>query len=145
MNISIRTATVEDFPAVFELFHQLWPNRELNETAMKTVYERGLKSGTDLYLCAEVDGTVIGFCAYAIVNNFWQEGRIAYVYAMIVDEKHRGQGTGSELLQAAFRNAKESGCKKIELDSGFHREKAHQFYTEKMGFEKRAFLFSKNL
>lgn len=113
--------------------------------AMRTVFERGIHSNTDRYLCAEQNGDVIGFCAYAIMNNFWQEGRIAYVYAMIVDEELRGQGIGSELLNAAAQYAKEDGCKKIELDSGFHREKAHQFYVDKMGFEKRAFLFSKDL
>ena len=80
-----------------------------------------------------------------IMNNFWQEVQIAYVYAMIVDEAYRGQGIGSRLLEEAFRYAKKFGCKKIELDSSFQREKAHKFYTEKLGFEKRAFLFSKDL
>lgn len=145
MNVKIREALMKDFPSVFSLFHQLWPGRELNEKAMKTVFERGINSNTDLYICAELDGNLIGFCAYAIMNNFWQEGQIAYVYAMIVDEEQRGKGIGSELLKTAFDYAKKSGCKKIELDSGFPREKAHQFYTEKMGFEKRAFLFSKDL
>lgn len=31
--------------------------------------------------------------------------------------------------------------KRVELDSGFQREKAHEFYL-KLGFEKRAYLFS---
>jgi ribosomal protein S18 acetylase RimI-like enzyme len=145
MNVKIRKALIEDFPSVFSLFHQLWPNKELNETDMKTVFDRGITSNTDLYICAEVNGNLIGFCAYAIVNNFWQEGQIAYVYAMIVDEDQRGKGIGSELLKTACDYAKKCGCKKIELDSGFQREKAHKFYTEKMGFEKRAFLFSKDL
>ncbi len=145
MNMNIRIAVTQDFPGVLSLFHQLWPGRVLNEPAMKTVFERGLNSNTDLYLCAELDGHLIGFSAYAIMNNFWQEGRIAYVYAMIVDEEQRGKGIGSELLKTAFVHAQKSGCKRIELDSGFPREKAHRFYMEKMGFEKRAFLFSRDL
>ena len=145
MDVKIRKALIEDFPSVFSLFHQLWPNKELNETDMKVVFDRGITSNTDLYICAEVNGNLIGFCAYGIVNNFWQEGQIAYVYAMIVDEDQRGKGIGSELLKTACDYAKKCGCKKIELDSGFQREKAHKFYTEKMGFEKRAFLFSKDL
>lgn len=145
MSVTIRKALIKDFSGVFLLFHQLWPNKELNETAMKTVFMRGIHPDSDLYLCAELDGNIIGFCAYAIMNNFWQEGRIAYVYAMIIDEAQRGNGIGSELLKTSFDYARKSGCKKIELDSGFPREKAHKFYTEKMGFEKRAFLFSKDL
>ena len=79
------------------------------------------------------------------MNDFWQKGQIAYVYAMIVDEEHRGKGIGSELLKTAFEYAKKSGCKKIELDLEFPRERVHQFYIEKMGFGKRGFLFSKVL
>lgn len=37
--------------------------------------------------------------------------------------------------------SKKQGMKRVELDSGFQRERAHQFY-EKLGFEKRAYLFS---
>ena len=48
------------------------------------------------------------------------------------------------LVSKAFDSAKLSGCKKIELDSGFPREEAHKFY-ERIGFEKRAYLFSKDL
>lgn len=91
-----------------------------------------------------MDGKVIGFCALAIVNNFWQEGFIAYVYAMIVDESMRGKGTGKVLLEKACEIAKSKGCKKIELDSAFHRQQAHGFY-EGIGFEKRAYLFSRDL
>jgi GNAT superfamily N-acetyltransferase len=63
---------------------------------------------------------------------------------MIVDDSLRGKGIGSSLLEKAFDIAKLMGCKKIELDSGFPREKAHKFY-EKIGFEKRAYLFSRDV
>jgi GNAT superfamily N-acetyltransferase len=75
------------------------------------------------------------------VNNLWQEGYISYIYAMVVDEKYRGKGYGTDLLKAAIDKSKEQGMKRVELDSGFPREKAHHFY-EKFGFEKRAYLFS---
>jgi GNAT superfamily N-acetyltransferase len=45
------------------------------------------------------------------------------------------------LINEAIKDAKGKGLKRLELDSGFHREKAHEFYL-KLGFEKRAFLFS---
>ena len=87
---------------------------------------------------------MIGFCAYAIMNNFWQEGRISYIYAMVVDEKLRGKGIGTALIREAINKSKRQGMMRVELDSGFHREKAHEFY-EKLGFDKRAFLFSYTL
>jgi GNAT superfamily N-acetyltransferase len=63
---------------------------------------------------------------------------------MIVDGELRGKGIGTKLLEKTFETANLRKCKKIELDSGFHREQAHKFY-EKIGFEKRAYLFSKDL
>ena len=144
MNIIIRDSKFEDFNHVFLLFRQLWPSKELHFNDLMTVFNRGIQSNIDKYICAEFNNKVIGFCAFSIVNNFWQEGYIAYVYAMIVDDSYRSNGIGTSLLEKAFDIAKLSGCKKIELDSGFPREKAHKFY-ERIGFEKRAYLFSRDL
>lgn len=141
MNFEIRPAVTGDFAAVYPLFEQLWPNKPLNRTALFEVFDRGVRSQTDELLCAVSDGIIIGFCAFAIVNNLWQEGAIAYVYAMVIDEKFRGNGFGSKLIQTVVSTAKEMGLKRVELDSGFQREQAHRFY-QKLGFEKRAYLFS---
>ncbi len=144
MEITIRYSKSEDFQDVFLLFHQLWPGKELNEEALRIVYERGLQSDNDYYISAELEGRVIGFCSTAIMNNFWQEGIMAYVYAMVVADEYRGKGLGTTIIDKACEYAKERGCKKLELDSAFHRERAHKFY-EKIGFVKRAFLFSRDL
>lgn len=101
----------------------------------------GVASDTDELFCATLDGEIIGFCAYAIVNNLWQKGYIAYIFAMVVDEKYRGMGYGSTLIREAIAKSERQGMKRVELDSGFKREKAHAFY-EKLGFERRAYLFS---
>ena len=34
MELTIRKAMTEDFSRVFALFHQLWPNKELNENEL---------------------------------------------------------------------------------------------------------------
>lgn len=144
MEINLRKVKNEDFDEVFCLFRQLWPAKELNYEALKKVYQRGQNSGSDEYICAEYNQRLIGFCAMAIVNNFWQEGYIGYIYAMIIDEAYRGKGIGTKLLQEAFETAKARGCKKLELDSGFQRVEAHNFY-ENNGYLKRAFLFSRDV
>jgi ribosomal protein S18 acetylase RimI-like enzyme len=141
MNTIIRKATEKDFNEVYPLFEQLWPNRELDKAALQEVFIRGVSSPTDELLCLEYDNKLIGFCAYAIVNNLWQAGYISYMYAMVVEEKYRGKGFGTLLIKEAINDSKNKGLKRLELDSGFHREKAHEFYI-KLGFEKRAFLFS---
>ena len=141
MDIVIRSTEKDDFDAVYPLFEQLWPSKELNRDALKEVFCRGVDSDTDELFCAMLDGEIIGFCAYAVMNNLWQEGRISYIYAMVVDEKLRGKGIGSALIREAIAASNRQGMKRVELDCGFHREMSHRFY-EKLGFEKRAFLFS---
>lgn len=141
MEVLLRNAQSEDFDEVYPLFEQLWPNKVLNKDELGKVFNRGVKSETDELFCAEMNGKIIGFCAYAVMNNLWQEGYISYVYAMVVDEKYRGKGIGTGLINEAINKSRAKGFKRIELDSGFPREQAHKFY-EKLGFEKRAYLFS---
>jgi GNAT superfamily N-acetyltransferase len=62
----------------------------------------------------------------------------------LVDKAFRGKSIGTNLIKTASEVAKKRECKKIELDSAFHRKRAHNFY-KKIGFENRAYLFSKNL
>jgi ribosomal protein S18 acetylase RimI-like enzyme len=144
MEALIRKAVKNDFTKVYPLFEQLWPNKKLDMPALKTVFDRAVDSKTDELLCLEFSNEMVGFCAYAVVNNFWQEGYISYVYALVVDEKYRSRGFGTMLIDAVIKESAQRGLKRVELDSGFHREKAHEFYI-KLGFEKRAFLFSNPL
>ena len=141
MDATIRKATENDFEKVYPLLEQLWPNKELDKAALKIVFNRGVHSNTDELFCLDYSDEVIGFCAYAIVNNLWQAGYISYMYAMVIDEKYRGKGFGTMLIEESLKDSKAKGLKRMELDSAFHREKAHEFYV-KLGFEKRAFLFS---
>jgi ribosomal protein S18 acetylase RimI-like enzyme len=140
MNTIIRKASETDFDQVYPLFGQLWPNKELDRI-LRMVFNRGIHSETDELFCIEYSEKLVGFCAYAVVNNLWQAGSISYMYAMVVDENFRGKGLGTLLIKAAIDDSKAKGMQRMELDSAFHREKAHQFY-QKLGFEKRAFLFS---
>jgi ribosomal protein S18 acetylase RimI-like enzyme len=144
MTTIVRAANKEDFVSVSGLFKQLWPGKGLNDGRLSAVFENMLESDGFELLCAERDGRVLGFASLAILQNFWQEGPVMYITTMIVDEKHRGTGIGKALAARITEIAQEKGCAKIELESAFHRTDAHAFY-EKMGFEKRAWFFSKNV
>jgi len=87
---------------------------------------------------------IIGFCSLTIKNNLWQAGNLGHIDELIVDDNYRGKGVGSKLMDEITRIAKENQCKRIELDSAFHRKEAHRFY-ENEGYENRAYLFSKEI
>lgn len=143
-NVIIRNTENKDFNSVFLLLGQLWPDKKLSKTSLKKVYSRLLNSNYEESFCAETEGQIIGFCTIAIRDSLWQESRMGHICELIVDETFRGKKIGTNLIKKAINIAKKRGCKKIELDSAFHRKKAHNFY-KKMGFEERAYLFSKNI
>jgi len=138
----IRSVTCDDFDSVFELLKQLWSDKQFNKDNTKISFERGLQN--DVYICAENNGKVVGFCSMSVKNSLWEDGEIAYISEIIVDHYARGTGIGTQLIQSITKLANERGCMRIELDSAFHRNMTHQFY-ESLGFDKRAYLFSLKL
>lgn len=135
----IRNVTCDDFDSIFELLKQLWTDKEFNRDKTKIAFVRGLQH--DIYICAEQDEKVIGFCSMSVKNSLWEDGEIANISELIVDHSARGIGVGTELTRLAIKLVQERGCRRIELDSAFHRNVAHEFY-EALGFERRAYLFS---
>jgi hypothetical protein len=90
------------------VFKQLWPNKKLNKSELNKVFRRGIASQTVELFCAVLNGSIIGFCAYAIVNNLWQEGYISYIYAMVVDEKAKRGRVWKKLINEANSQFKET-------------------------------------
>jgi glucosamine-phosphate N-acetyltransferase len=142
--VTTRRCREDDFPEVFGLLKQLYPDQLLDKDKLNRVYTRALHSRNELYDCAVEDKKVVGFCSIWIKESLWQAGGLAYIGEMVVDEDIRGQGIGTLLLENAYLQAKSRSCRRIELDSGFARKEAHHFY-ESAGFEKRAFVFSKEI
>lgn len=144
MPIGYRRAVPDDYDAVFRLLGQLWPTLALDRDRVRDVYARGSDSDDDCLLVAEEGGDIVGFGAMTVKISFWQQSRVAYITTLVVDESRRGEGIGKAIVEAFAERAKTAGCRRIELDSGFHREEAHRMY-ERIGFGKRAYLFSKEI
>jgi ribosomal protein S18 acetylase RimI-like enzyme len=143
-NLQIRFCVEDDYAAIFELLKQLWIDKQLNYQALQSVYENALKADRQKLIIGLIDNEIIGFCSLTIKNNLWQGGNLGHIDELVVDKNFRECGIGKKLMDEITKIAKENHCKQIELDSAFHRKKAHQFY-ENAGYEKRAYLFSKEI
>jgi ribosomal protein S18 acetylase RimI-like enzyme len=139
--VQIRKCSEADFNEVVMLLRQLWPDKPLNTQSLQSVYDIALSSENQKYICAVEDSKVVGFGSLTIKNNLWQEGRLGHIDELVVDNDYRGKGIGRQLLAQLIVLAKEQKCKRVELDTAFHRKEAHRFY-EQQGFENRAYLFS---
>ncbi len=142
--MTIRLATPEDFEDLLGLLRQLWPGKPIVPERLREVFHRVLATPSKHYFCAVEDGKPVGLGAVSFKDNLWQEGEIAYVEELVVLEAWRGQGIGTRLLTHLIQLAEARGCRRIELDSAFHRTAAHRLY-ERHGLEKRAYLFSRVL
>ena len=142
--VQVRPCQPEDFDGVLRLLAQLWPNQSLDPNRTRCVFDRAVISDRQVYLCAILQEQVVGFGSLTIKNNLWQQGYLANVDELVVEEEQRRRGIGEQLLAHLVELAIQRDCRRIELDSSFHREPAHRFY-EALGFQKRAFLFSKVL
>jgi glucosamine-phosphate N-acetyltransferase len=142
--VTIRPTKPEDFDDIVPLFKQLWPANPIDVKAARDIFNRGLASDQRAYLCAWQGDRIIGFGTLVIRDCLWLQGDVGYICDLVVEQEQRSRGVGTALVERAVEIARQRGCRRIELDSGFHRTEAHRFY-ERRGFEKRAFLFSRIL
>lgn len=57
----------------------------------------------------------------------------------------RGKGVGQSFFKKIQIWAKQQGYEELELSSSFFRTQDHEFYIQKMDFEKSGFVFKKNI
>ena len=134
----------EHFLEILSLLRQLWKDKVLNKRRLSEVFESGLSSSFQEFRIAIHNDRIVGFASLTIKNSLWHGGYLGHIDELVVDERFRGEGVGTRLLDEMIKVSRDRSCKKIELDSAFHRKEAHRFYESK-GFENRAFVFSKDL
>jgi GNAT superfamily N-acetyltransferase len=142
--IKIKKPKQEDFVDVYLLLKQLWPDKKIKRKVLEKVFADGLKSMAQDYLVAWYDDVIIGFLSLHYRGSLWQEGMLAHIDEMVVDEDYRGKGVGTLLFDESVKMAVKKKCKRIEVDSALKRIDAHRFYRSK-DFENRAYLFSRDL
>jgi GNAT superfamily N-acetyltransferase len=93
-------------------------------------------------MCVAVQGQqVVGVAVFRRFENT-HAGRKFYVDDLVTDEAFRSSGVGRALLVFLEQLARSRGCNGMELDSGTHRTRAHQFYFRE-GFVITSFAFRK--
>ena len=139
----IRRAELSDAAAIAELAGQLGYPTDPDE--MRIRLTRMLNDPQRTIIVAEVDGTVVGWTTIKVEAELTQ-APYALISGLVVDEQHRGDGIGRELLQAAEEWVVEQGLTRLRLRANEIREDAHRFYLRN-GFEmkKKQCQFEKDL
>ena len=135
--------TEKDLDKLMDLYVQLSPvNKGLPAQTRDEIWAQIQKDDKITYLGAYENNQLIATCFLAIIPNFSNHGRsIGYIENVVTDEKWRGKGVGTKLLNEAVAMAKAQNCYKVFLESGITRTGAHEFYKS-LGFDdtrKKAF------
>lgn len=130
----------EDFPAVRRLWESMEKGIGLGRSDTLGEIEKKLARDPDLFLVAEVDGTLVG----SVIGGF--DGRRGLIYHLAVAAPYRHQGLATQLMDMLEGRLRDRGCLKCYLLILAGNDEAARFY-EKRGWSHMDFvrLYGKEL
>ena len=144
MEVFIRQAKFSDLEEILRLNKALFDYEEIfnseydlnwtySDVGRKYFKER-LENKSSVILIAELDKKIVGYML-AFINNypFRSKNPIAEIENMYIDERFRGIGTGTKLMNELKRILKEKKVKRIKVEAVAQNYKAIEFY-KKNGF-----------
>lgn len=136
----IREATLQDGDNIFELVKDFATSFKPRKELFIQSFRKLLNDEKAFILVADNDEKVVGYLLGFIHTTFFANGNVAWLEEIMVDEKFRRAGVGSELVKAFEQNATDNGCKLIALAT----RRAADFYSS-IGYEESATYFRKLL
>ncbi len=139
-DIIIRRATRADVPAIVHLLADdpLGQLRERDEKPVPEPYyaafERIDGDPRNQLVVVEAQGEVVGTLQLTMIPYLTHQGGMrAQIEAVRVDRRYRSRGVGQTLFLWAIAQARQAGCRLVQLTTNAEREDAHRFYT-RLGF-----------
>ena len=148
--VQIRRAVPEDARALARLLRSIgWFRRMENETEEETAGH----VGTELLRCladeshsiyvalstaASDDSDMVAYVAVHWLPYLIKTGPEGFISELFVHERARGQGLGTELLDAVIAEAVTRGCSRLQLINFRDRESYERGFYTKAGWEERA-------
>jgi GNAT superfamily N-acetyltransferase len=132
-SITIREGNAEDIPQVFDLIKELAVfEKALHE--VENSIEQLLKDGfgtNPLFglIVAEDQTKIVGISLYYFRYSTWK-GKKLYLEDIIVSEKARGTGIGSQLFEATMKKSLELNCNGMTWAVLDWNEPAIKFYEK---------------
>jgi len=95
-------------------------------------------------LVAEEEGRLEGYVLLGLIGSFYSPENLGFIYDIWVREESRGKGVGRELLEGAFRRARERGLWKVKLEVSARNARARAIYAA-AGFAEERLILGKTL
>ncbi|MDF1558882.1 MAG: GNAT family N-acetyltransferase [Bacteroidales bacterium] len=130
MNITVRPATEDDFPAVVSLIKELAEFERAPEKVTNSVEQ--MKQEQDLFRCfvAETEtGEIVGMALFFMAYYTWV-GKSIYLDDIYVKRSLRQQKIGTALLNKVFEVARAEKCRRVRWQVLDWNEPAISFYRK---------------
>lgn len=138
--ISIRRARRDDLPEIVRLLadDELGGRREQFTIPLpQAYYDAFLEVDGDprhRLVVAEADGEIVGTLQLTFIAGLTHQGaRRAQIEGVRVERRRRGRGIGRRLFEWAIEQAREGGCRMVQLTTDNSRPDALRFY-QGLGF-----------
>jgi len=151
MNITIELPKLDEFRKVNKLakqVHELHVNwrpdlfLSVDEVISKENFEEMIKD-EEIFI-AKIQDEIAGYITFNIKeksNPSMRYRKQLQIEAICVDEKARGKGIGTALLEYVKKHGKENGCTDMYLTVNEENEQAIKVY-EKFGFKIKSIAYS---
>ena len=98
----------------------------------------------DYHLFGGYDEDELVAVAGVVLTNVLHHVRHAWLYDLVVDEPHRGEGYGTELVRFVEAWAADRDCERMALASPREKEATHRFY-EALDYERWGYVVERAL
>jgi len=131
MNITIRPATIEDIPAIYDLVVALAVYEKEPDAVTATIDDYLKDFQEDIFQAqvATIKGKVVGMALYYITYSTWK-GRMLYLEDFVVYQEYRRLGIGQLLFDAVLQAGKDRGCRLLKWQVLDWNEPAINFYKK---------------
>jgi ribosomal-protein-alanine N-acetyltransferase len=137
----IRRAGERDTDAVHRVLEQLMHAEGRHRAE---VWSRLLSDPAYKAWVAEADHQVVGFLDVVTWPDIGHGNSVGLVNNLVVDERRRGQGVGTRLLQEAIRHCKSEGIVELHVWTDENNTQALRLYKN-VGFVNRGLLLERQL
>ncbi|MGB1205297.1 MAG: GNAT family N-acetyltransferase [Chitinophagales bacterium] len=130
---TIRFAKPEDLPQLIELVkaHAIFEEADALETKnLNRLNDYIFKTEILKCLVAEQDEKLIGYATFIKQFSTWNVNYYLYLDCLYLNEKTRGKGFGTAIMEAIKEYAKAENCKIIQWQTPDFNKKAIQFYNK---------------
>ena len=142
--LTLREATADDLPDVLALYAQpgLDDGQVLDLERARDIHAQFARyPNYRLFVACDTGGRVLGSYALLVMHNLAHMGTpSAIAEDVVVNQGHRSQGIGQQMMAHALVQAREAGAYKLALSSNQKRTRAHSFY-ESLGFQRHGISF----